>query len=296
MSATGLIGSLGDAAPDVHPEAWIAPGAIVIGRVRLGRAASVWYGSVLRADEDEIDIGSECNIQDLSCLHVDPGQPVVLEERASLGHRAMVHGAHVAAGALVGIGAIVLGGARIGAGTLVAAGTVVLPGTQVPAGVLFAGVPAEAFSPRRRSGTPSAPRAIAALDGRSRRRRRAGPRLPDCLSLMRRARLTSGSGYRVLATDHPNWGQGNGSVGSCGGMSARRNLIGGTGSIRSAMEVGAVRGSLDLRVHDRVALDEIELYSEVLSAVAASDGPLTARQLDEVLGVRPVAAAPARTG
>jgi len=62
------------------------------------------------------------------------------------------------------------------------------------------------------------------------------------------------------------------------------------------MEVGAVRGSLDLRVHDRVALDEIELYSEVLSAVAASDGPLTARQLDEVLGVRPVAAAPARTG
>jgi len=141
MSATGLIGSLGDAAPDVHPEAWIAPGAIVIGRVRLGRAASVWYGSVLRADEDEIDIGSECNIQDLSCLHVDPGQPVVLEERASLGHRAMVHGAHVAAGALVGIGAIVLGGARIGAGTLVAAGTVVLPGTQVPAGVLFAGVP-----------------------------------------------------------------------------------------------------------------------------------------------------------
>jgi carbonic anhydrase/acetyltransferase-like protein (isoleucine patch superfamily) len=141
MTATGLIGSIKDAAPFVHPEAWIAPGAVVIGRVRLGRAANVWYGSVLRADDDEIDIGPECNIQDLSCLHVDPGQPVILEERASLGHRAMVHGAHVGAGALVGIGAIVLGGARIGAGSLVAAGTVVLPGTQVPDGVLFAGVP-----------------------------------------------------------------------------------------------------------------------------------------------------------
>src|ERR1035438_9271870 len=91
MTATGLIGSIKDAAPFVHPEAWIAPGAVVIGRVRLGRAANVWYGSVLRADDDEIDIGPECNIQDLSCLHVDPGQPVILEERASLGHRAMVH-------------------------------------------------------------------------------------------------------------------------------------------------------------------------------------------------------------
>ncbi|MGO8887258.1 MAG: gamma carbonic anhydrase family protein [Streptosporangiaceae bacterium] len=141
MTAAGLTGSLGDDAPDVHPEAWIAAGAVVVGRVRLGRAASVWYGCVLRADEDEIDVGPECNIQDLSCLHVDPGQPVILEEQVSLGHRAMVHGARVEAGALIGIGAIVLGGARIGAGSLVAAGAVVLPGAQVPAGVLYAGVP-----------------------------------------------------------------------------------------------------------------------------------------------------------
>jgi carbonic anhydrase/acetyltransferase-like protein (isoleucine patch superfamily) len=141
MSGTGMIGSLGDVVPSIHPEAWIAPGAIVIGRVTLDRAASVWYGAVLRADEAEIVVGAECNIQDLCCLHVDQGEPVVLAERTSLGHGARVHGAQVGTGALVGIGAIVLGRARIGAGSLVAAGTVVLPDTRVPAGVLFAGVP-----------------------------------------------------------------------------------------------------------------------------------------------------------
>ncbi len=128
--------------PSIHPDAWVAPGAVVVGRVSLGRAASVWYGSVLRADEDEIVVGAECNIQDQCCLHVDPGEPVVLEDRVSLGHRAVVHGAYVETGALIGIGAIVLGGARIGAGSLVAAGAVVTPATRIPAGVLVAGVPA----------------------------------------------------------------------------------------------------------------------------------------------------------
>jgi carbonic anhydrase/acetyltransferase-like protein (isoleucine patch superfamily) len=121
---TGMIGSLGDGAtPEVHPEAWIAPGAVVVGNVTIGPAASIWYGSVLRADDDRIEVGPQCNIQDLCCLHVDAGEPAVLEERASLGHRATVHGAH------------------IGAGSLIAAGAVVRPGMQVPAGVLVAGVP-----------------------------------------------------------------------------------------------------------------------------------------------------------
>jgi carbonic anhydrase/acetyltransferase-like protein (isoleucine patch superfamily) len=142
MQAEALIGSLGQAGPSIHPEAWIAPGAVIVGRVTLGRAASVWYGSVLRAEEDEIVIGAECNIQDLSCLHVDPGEPVVLEDRVSLGHRVVVHGAHVETGALIGIGAVVLGRARIGAGSLVAAGALVPPAATVPAGVLVAGVPA----------------------------------------------------------------------------------------------------------------------------------------------------------
>ena len=118
----GLLGSLSDSVPSVHSEAWIAPTAVVVGRVTIGRAASVWYGAVLRADDDEIVVGPECNIQDLCCLHVDAGEPAVLEERVSLGHHATVHGAEVGAGALIGMGAIVLGGARVGAGALVAAG------------------------------------------------------------------------------------------------------------------------------------------------------------------------------
>ena len=97
LATNPMIGSLAGAVPAVHPEAWIAPGAVVIGSVRLGRAASVWYGAVLRADDDEIIVGPECNIQDLCCLHVDPGEPVVLEDRVSLGHHATVHGAHVGA-------------------------------------------------------------------------------------------------------------------------------------------------------------------------------------------------------
>jgi carbonic anhydrase/acetyltransferase-like protein (isoleucine patch superfamily) len=136
-----LIGSLGTATPRVDPDAWIAPGAIVVGDVTLGPATSVWYGSVLRADEAEIVVGADCNIQDLCCLHVDAGEPAVLEDRVSLGHRAIVHGAHVGAGALVGMGALVLGRARIGAGSLIAAGAVIPPGTSIPPEVLVAGVP-----------------------------------------------------------------------------------------------------------------------------------------------------------
>jgi len=136
-----LIGALDGTGPAVHPTAWIAPGAVVVGRVTLGRYASVWYGAVLRADAGEIVVGPESNVQDHCCLHADDGEPVLLAERVSLGHRATVDGAQVETGALIGIGATVLGRARVGAGALVAAGTVVLPGTTVPAGVLFAGVP-----------------------------------------------------------------------------------------------------------------------------------------------------------
>jgi len=136
-----LIGSLGAASPSIDPGAWIAPGAVIVGSVSIGRDSSIWYGSVLRADDDEIAIGEECNIQDLCCLHVDAGEPATLEPRVSLGHQATVHGAYIEEGALIGMGAIVLGGARVGAGALIAAGAVVLPGSDVPPGVLFAGVP-----------------------------------------------------------------------------------------------------------------------------------------------------------
>jgi len=141
MSGAVMIGSLGDAEPSIDPEAWVAPGAVVVGAVRIGPRASVWYGAVLRADEDEIVVGAECNIQDLCCLHADPGEPAVLEASVTVGHHATVHGAYVESGALIGIGAVVLGGARIGSRSLIAAGTVILAGTTVPPGVLVAGVP-----------------------------------------------------------------------------------------------------------------------------------------------------------
>src|ERR1700739_2250644 len=129
-----FVGSRGDACPVIHPEAWVAPGAVVVGRVTLGRAASVWYGSVLRPHTDEIVVGADGNTQDLCVLHVDPGEPVTLEDRVSLGHRATVHGAYVETGALIGIGAIVLGGARIGAGAPVGAGARGPPGPPLPPG------------------------------------------------------------------------------------------------------------------------------------------------------------------
>ncbi len=136
-----LIGSLDGAIPAIDAQAWVAPGAVVIGAVTIGPSASVWYGTVLRADDDQISIGARCNIQDLCCIHVDAGEPAVLADEVSVGHHATVHGAHIGAGALIGMGAIVLGGAQVGAGTLIAANAVVLPGTVVPAGVLYAGVP-----------------------------------------------------------------------------------------------------------------------------------------------------------
>src|SRR5260370_28870471 len=119
----GFQGSLGEFVPSVPPEAWIAPGAVVVGRVTVGRAASVWYGAVLRADDDEIMVGPECNIQDLCCLHVDAGEPVLLAAQVSVRHHATVHGARVDAGALTGIGAALLGSSQVGAGSRVAAGT-----------------------------------------------------------------------------------------------------------------------------------------------------------------------------
>jgi carbonic anhydrase/acetyltransferase-like protein (isoleucine patch superfamily) len=138
---TALIGSLDNAVPSIHQQAWIAPGAVIVGAVVIGRGSNVWYGAVLRADDDVITVGDECNIQDLCCIHVDAGEPAVLADRVSLGHHATVHGAYVGSGALIGMGAVVLGGARIGSGALVAAGAVVLPKTVVPEGVLYAGVP-----------------------------------------------------------------------------------------------------------------------------------------------------------
>ncbi len=121
--------------------AYVAPTAVVVGEVRLGARSSVWFGAVLRADMGRIEIGDESNVQDNSVFHVDHGYPAVLGRRVVVGHRAIVHGAVVEDGSLVGMGSVLLNGARVGAGSLVAAGALVGEGKQVPPRSLVVGIP-----------------------------------------------------------------------------------------------------------------------------------------------------------
>ncbi|HYN29196.1 MAG TPA: gamma carbonic anhydrase family protein [Dermatophilaceae bacterium] len=131
-----------DCQPDVHPTAWVAPGATVLGDAHLGPEASVWYSAVVRADLETIALGARTNVQDGAVLHADPGVPLVLGEDVTVGHGAMLHGCTVGDRSLVGIGAIVLNGARVGSGCVVAAGSLVPPGASVPDGSLVMGSPA----------------------------------------------------------------------------------------------------------------------------------------------------------
>lgn len=128
--------------PLIDPTAWVAPGAAVIGRVRLKARSSVWYGCVLRGDGDEIEVGEDSNVQDGSILHVDHGWPCLIGNRVTLGHRALVHASVVQDEAMIAIGATILSRCVIGEQALIAAGAVVLEGTHVPPRTLWAGCPA----------------------------------------------------------------------------------------------------------------------------------------------------------
>lgn len=128
--------------PVVDETAWVCPGAVLIGRVLLKRGSSVWYGCVLRGDEEFIEVGEESNIQDCSVLHVEPDMPCIIGDHVTLGHRVTVHASHIEDWAMVGIGATVLSGSVVGSGAIVAAGALVLEGTRVPPETLWAGVPA----------------------------------------------------------------------------------------------------------------------------------------------------------
>ena len=136
--------TIGGRTPDVHEEAWVAPGAVLAGAVVLDAGVSVWYGAVVRADADSITVGERTNLQDGVVVHADAGFPVSVGCGVSVGHRAVLHGCTIGDDVLVGMGAVVLNGARIGAGSLIAAGAVVLEGTEAPTGSLMAGVPAKA--------------------------------------------------------------------------------------------------------------------------------------------------------
>jgi carbonic anhydrase/acetyltransferase-like protein (isoleucine patch superfamily) len=120
---------------------FIAPSADVIGSVRLGDEASVWFGAVLRGDNDWIHIGAGSNVQDGSIVHVDPGVPVVVGARVTIGHGVLLHGCEIGDGTLVGNRATVLDGARIGAGCLIGAGTLITPNTEIPPGSVVFGSP-----------------------------------------------------------------------------------------------------------------------------------------------------------
>ncbi len=143
MTASALLLPFDGARPTVNDSAWIAPNATLIGRVRVAERASVFYGSVLRADVDSISIGAGSNIQDNVSIHCDAGIPTRVGAGVSVGHSAVLHGCTVEDDCLIGMGAVVLNRAVIGAGSLVAAGAVVLEGTIIPPGSLVAGVPAK---------------------------------------------------------------------------------------------------------------------------------------------------------
>jgi carbonic anhydrase/acetyltransferase-like protein (isoleucine patch superfamily) len=143
MSDTGVPEKL--ERPSVDPEAWVAPNAVLVGRITVRRGASVWYNCVLRSDLEgaEIVVGEDSNIQDGTVIHVDENAPCLVGDRVTVGHGAVLHAALIEDDALIGMGATVLSGAKIGKGSVVAAGAVVPEGMEVPPNVIAAGVPAK---------------------------------------------------------------------------------------------------------------------------------------------------------
>jgi carbonic anhydrase/acetyltransferase-like protein (isoleucine patch superfamily) len=138
---------LDDDVPQLHPTAWVADDAQVVGKVVLEEGASVWFGAVLRGDNETLTVGRHCNVQDGTVIHSDPGFPVTLGEGVSIGHQVMLHGCSVGDGSLVGIQSVILNGAKIGRNCLVGAGSLVTEGKEFPDGSLIMGRPAKVVRP-----------------------------------------------------------------------------------------------------------------------------------------------------
>ncbi|MCC5884463.1 MAG: gamma carbonic anhydrase family protein [Halomonas sp.] len=134
---------LGEHRPDIHESVYVAQSAEVIGQVTLKADASVWYQAVLRGDTDQLEVGEGSNIQDGAVLHADPGFPLKVGQRVTVGHQAMLHGCTIGDGSLIGIQAVILNGAVIGENCLVAAGAVVKEGAEFPPNSLIVGAPAK---------------------------------------------------------------------------------------------------------------------------------------------------------
>jgi len=130
-------------APQLGTGAWVADSAEVIGNVQLGDNASIWFGAVLRGDNEKMTIGRNSNVQDISMLHSDPGSPLTIGENVTIGHQVMLHGCTIGDNSLIGIQAVVLNNAKIGRNSIVGAGSVVTEGKEFPDNSLIFGSPAK---------------------------------------------------------------------------------------------------------------------------------------------------------
>lgn len=129
--------------PEIHPEAWVAPGAILLGRIMVKRGASIWYNCVIRSDIDgaSVEIGEDANIQDGTIIHVDEDKSCRIGSRVTVGHGTILHACTIEDDCLVGMGAILLSGSKVGCGSIIAAGALVPENVHIPPGVIAAGVP-----------------------------------------------------------------------------------------------------------------------------------------------------------
>ncbi|MBT2337389.1 gamma carbonic anhydrase family protein [Variovorax paradoxus] len=130
-------------APQLGTGAWVADSAEVIGNVQLGDNASIWFGAVLRGDNEKMTVGRNSNVQDMSMLHSDPGSPLTIGENVTIGHQVMLHGCTIGDNSLIGIQAVVLNNAKIGRNSIVGAGSVVTEGKEFPDNSLIFGSPAK---------------------------------------------------------------------------------------------------------------------------------------------------------
>jgi len=136
-----MIYRLGDKIPIIASDTWVAPDAVLVGDVTVEDAASIWFGAVLRGDNEKILVGQGSNIQEHCVLHTDMGYPLIIGPGCTIGHKALVHGCVISENTLIGMGAIVLNGAQIGKNCLIGAGALITEGQKIPDGSLVIGSP-----------------------------------------------------------------------------------------------------------------------------------------------------------
>lgn len=129
--------------PKIDESAFIAESADIVGKVNIEKNANIWYGTVLRADDNYITVGENTNIQDGSVVHISEGYPTIIGKNVTIGHKSIIHGCEIGDNTLIGMGSIVLDGAKVGEFTLLGAGSLVPPGKEIPSGVLAMGSPAK---------------------------------------------------------------------------------------------------------------------------------------------------------